>query len=183
MSPGATIGPRLRDARKAQGLTLAALAERSGVTKGFLSEVERGLTSPSVGTLLRLCDTLGLRVGELFDRDDRPLVRAAERTPIAFGGQGLSEYRLTPAGEARVLVLMSEIAPGGGSGEEDYALSADVEVAHVLEGVLEVEVGGVRQVLAAGDSLTFDARTPHRWRNPSAAIPSRVLWVVVPALS
>jgi quercetin dioxygenase-like cupin family protein len=82
-----------------------------------------------------------------------------------------------------VLVLMSEIAPGGGSGEEDYALGAEVEVAHVLDGMLEVEIAGAPHRLAAGDSMTFDARQPHRWKNPSAALPARVLWVLVPALA
>ena len=182
MTAGPTIGPRLRDARLEQGLTLAAVAERAGVTKGFLSELERDLTSPSVGTLLRLCDTLELSIGELFAGERSPLIRAAQRTAIAFGGQGVSEFRLTPAGEERVLVLMSEIEPGGGSGEEDYALAADVEVAHVLDGALQVELDGVRHELAAGDSLTFSAATPHRWRNPSSAYPTRVLWTIVPAL-
>lgn len=183
MSADASIGPRLRDARRGQGLTLATVAERAGVTKGFLSEIERDLTSPSVGTLLRVCATLELSVGELFAGQGAPLIRAAERTPIAFGGEGVSEFRLTPAGETRVLVLMSEVAPGGGSGEEDYALAAEVEVAHVLEGALQVELDGQRHELAAGDSLTFSASTPHRWRNPSTAFPTRVLWTIVPALS
>jgi transcriptional regulator with XRE-family HTH domain len=176
------IGPRLREARRGARLSLAGLAERSGLTKGFLSQVERDLTSPSVGTLLRVCRALDMPVGQLFDGARTPLVRAGEATPIAFGGAGVSEFRLTPADEARVLVLLSEIAPGGGSGPDLYSLGTDAEIAHVIEGTLHVEVGGSHYRLSAGDTLTFDAASPHRWDNPSAAIPTRVLWVLSPAL-
>ena len=182
MSDTPSIGPRLREARRRKGLSLSGLAERAGLTKGFLSQVERDLTSPSVGSLLRLCRALDLPVGRLFDGAHTPLVRAGERTPIAFGGSGVSEFRLTPAEESRVMVLLSEIAPGGGSGDEPYSLGADAEVAHVIEGSLHVEVGGTHHVLAAGDTLTFDAGAAHRWHNPSAAVPARVLWFLVPAL-
>ena len=64
-------------------------------------------------------------------------------------------------------MLESEIAPGGGSGEDPYELDSDAEFVHVLEGMLDVEVAGTRYRLAAGDSLTFDAGAAHRWTNPS----------------
>ena len=176
------IGPRLREARQARKLSLAGLAARSGLTKGFLSQVERDLTSPSVGTLLRLCRALEMPVGHLFDGAHTPLVRAGESTPIGFGGSGVSEFRLTPAHEGRIMLLLSEIAPGGGSGPDTYSLGSDAEIAHVLEGTLHIEIDGDHYRLSAGDTLTFDAATPHRWDNPSAAIPTRVLWVLAPAL-
>ena len=143
---GPPIGRRLRETRKQRGLSLGELAERSGVTKGFLSQVERDLTSPSVGTLLRVCAALELPVGELFSGGAGPLVRAAERAPVAFGGQDVTEYQLTPAQESRLLVLESEIAPGGGSGEDAYELDSDAEFLHVLEGMLDVEVEGSRRL-------------------------------------
>lgn len=176
------IGARVRAARERQGLTLTRLAEVTGVTKGFLSQVERDLTSPSVGTLLRLCSALDVPIGELFAASQGPLVRAAERARVTFGGEGVEEHQLTPAGERRLLVLQSEVAPGGGSGDDAYALRSDAEFVHVLAGTLEVQVGDASFQLGAGDSLTFDATTPHRWSNPSAVVPTRVLWVLAPAL-
>jgi quercetin dioxygenase-like cupin family protein len=164
-------------------MSLAALAASAELTKGFLSQVERDLTSPSVATLLRVCQALELPLGELFDGDDRPLVRSAERVPIVFGGRGMNEYRLTPSHERRVMVLMSEVAPGGGSGEEEYSLASDAEVLHVLDGMLDVQVGGARYRLGPGDTLTFDASTAHSWQNPSTVLPTRVLWVLTPALA
>lgn len=182
-TPGPVIGARLREARLRQGLSLSELAERTGLTKGFLSQVERDLTSPSVGSLVRLCDSLNIGAGELLDGTAGPVVRAAERPPVQFGGQGVSEFRLTPAGERRFLILQSDIAPGGGSGDEPYVLKTDVEFVHVLEGLLDVEVGGVRHRLAAGDSFTFEAADDHRWGNPSPTFPTRVLWMLVPGLA
>jgi transcriptional regulator with XRE-family HTH domain/mannose-6-phosphate isomerase-like protein (cupin superfamily) len=177
------IGPRLRDARVRQGLSLTEVADEAGITKGFLSQLERDRTSSSVGTLIEICRVLELSIGELFDGATTPLVRAGERTPISFGGSGVSEYRLTPASEERVMVLLSEIAPGGGSGDDPYALASDAEVAYVLEGTLQIEVGEAAYTVSAGDTLTFNARDSHRWHNPSAALPTRVLWVLAPALN
>jgi transcriptional regulator with XRE-family HTH domain len=177
------IGRRIREARKQQSLSLAQLAERAELTKGFLSQVERDLTSPSVGTLLRICRVLELPIGRLFDGAHTPLVRAGERVRIAFGGTGMSEYRLTPAEESRVMLLLSEIAPGGGSGDDPYSLGTDTEVLHMLDGTLHIEVGGMHYELAAGDTLTFDAGEPRQWHNPSAAFPARVLWVIVPPIA
>jgi transcriptional regulator with XRE-family HTH domain len=183
LQDGVVIGARLREARRSRGLSLNALAERSGLTKGFLSQVERDLTSPSVGTLLKLCAALDLPVGELFSGGTGPVVRAADRAPVAFGGEGVTEWQLTPADERRLLVLESEIAPGGGSGPDAYGLESEAEFVHVLEGVLDLEVAGTRYRLAAGDSLTFDADAPHRWTNPSTVRATRVVWVLVPGLS
>lgn len=176
------IGPRLRDARLRQGLSLTEVAASAGITKGFLSQLERDRTSPSVGTLIEICRVLDFSIGELLDGATKPLVRAGERTRIFFGGSGVSEYRLTPASEERVIALLSEIAPGGGSGDDPYTLATDAEIAYVLDGTLQIEVGGVKYTMSAGDTLTFDAGDSHRWHNPSAAVPTRVLWILVPAL-
>ena len=176
------IGARLREARKREQLTLSALAERTGLTKGFLSQVERDLTSASVGTLMRLCDALAINPGDLLTGSAGPIVRAADRPEVGFGGEGVREFRLTPAGEERILVLQSDIAPGGGSGDEAYRLASEAEFVHVLEGTLDIEVAGTSHRLAVGDSLTFDAGAEHRWANASSAFPARVLWLLSPAL-
>ena len=180
--PSPLIGARLREARKREHLSLAELATRTELTKGFLSQVERDLVSPSVGTLMRLCDVLRISVGELLTGSDGPVVRAADRPEIGFGGEGVREFRLTPSGERRILVLQSDIAPGGGSGDEPYRLVSEAEFVHVLDGTLDIEVEGASHRLAAGDSLTFDAAAAHRWANPSPSFPARVLWVLAPAL-
>lgn len=179
-SPG--IGAQLRAARHAARMSMADVADRSGLTKGFLSKLERDLTNVSVASLIRLCDTLGISVGSLFQAAKGEVVRKGEYPPINFGGKGISEYLLTPAGEKRVQAILSEIEPGGGSGGEPYSLPADVEFAIVLAGQLQLVVAGEAFTLGAGDAFTFQPRTEHTFHVPRSAGPTRVLWVFSPAL-
>lgn len=178
------IGERLKAARQARRLTLTDVAEASGLTKGFLSKLERDQASASVAALVRVCAALGISPGSLFEAPSGgEAVRAGSYPPIAFGGQGLTEYLLTPVGERRVQAILSEVAPGGGSGEETYALPAEVEFVFVLEGDLEVTVGGEVTVLGAGDAFTFSPGTEHGFRSLREHGVTRVLWVFAPALS
>ena len=178
------IGARLRAARLAARKTMAEVASEAGLTKGFLSKLERDLANVSVASLMRLCDALGIPVGSLFEPPKGEVVRAGERPPINFGGTGgMREYLLTPSAERRLQAIFSDIAPGGGSGNEPYSLPADVEFVFILRGSLEVTVEGTPVTLEAGDSFTFPAGAPHSFRvPPGAAGAAQVLWVVSPAL-
>lgn len=177
----APIGPRLRAARKSRRMTIEALADATGLTKSFLSKLERDATSASVASLLRVCDALGLRPGTLFDTPATSLVRGDDAPAVNYGGDGVRDALLTPSSEAKVMAVRSDIDPGGNSGGEPYSMDADIEVAHVLSGEVELTISGEVHVLAAGDTLTYDPREPHAWRNPSATVPARVLWVLAPA--
>jgi len=177
----APIGPRLRAARKARRLTIEALADATGLTKSFLSKLERDATSASVASLLRVCDALGLRPGTLFDPPTTSLVRGDEAPEVNYGGAGVEDALLTPGSEGKIMVVRSDIQPGGTSGDELYTMDADIEVAHVLTGQLELTFGTATHLLLAGDTLTYDPREPHSWRNPSDDVPARVLWLLTPA--
>ena len=89
---------------------------------------------------------------------------------------------VAPSGEKRVQALLSDIEPGGGSGEEAYSLPADVEFVFILDGQLTITVGGEEVVLERGDAFTFPAKTQHAFRVVAPAGPARVLWVFSPAL-
>lgn len=184
IDPGsAPIGARLRAARLAARKTMAEVADEAGLTKGFVSKLERDLANVSVASLMKLCEALGIPVGSLFEQPKGEVVRAGERPPINFGGTGgMREYLLTPSAERRVQAILSDIAPGGGSGNEPYSLPADVEFVLVLRGSLEVIFDGSPVTLAAGDAFTFPAGAPHSFRAPSDGEPAQVLWVVSPAL-
>jgi transcriptional regulator with XRE-family HTH domain len=176
------IGAQLRAARLAMRMSMAEVADQSGLTKGFLSKLERDLTNVSVASLIRLCDALGISVGSLFEAAKGEVVRKGQYPPINFGGEGIREYLLTPAGEKRVQAILSEIEPGGGSGNEPYSLPTDVEFAMVLAGQLSVVVAGEELTLNAGDAFTFQSRTEHTFAVPLSAGPTTVLWVFSPAL-
>jgi len=175
------IGAQLRAARQASRKSMAEVAEQSGLTKGFLSKLERDLTSVSVASLIRLCDALGISVGSLFRAAKGEVVRKGEYPPINFGGRGVEEYLLTPSGEKRVQAILSDIEPGGGSGDEAYSLPVDVEFAFVLAGQLRIVVAGEEITLDAGDAFTFPS-IDHTFRAIPSADPTRVLWVFSPAL-
>jgi transcriptional regulator with XRE-family HTH domain len=176
------IGAQLRAARLASRRSIAEVAEQSGLTKGFLSKLERDLTSVSVASLIRLCDALGISVGSLFQAAKGEVVRKGEYPPINFGGNGVREYLLTPAGEKRVQAILSDIEPGGGSGDEPYSLPTDVEFAFVLAGQLRIVVASETLTLDAGDAFTFQSSAAHTFGVPPSAGPTQVLWVFSPAL-
>jgi len=177
----ALIGARLRTARQAAGLTLAAVAEQAGLTKGFLSRLERDEVSPSVASLVSVCGVLGIGVGQLFEPPATSLVRAADAPPIHFGGRGLREVLLTAGTQRNLQVIRSVVEPGGGGGEELYALACEVEFVHVLHGRLQLRLPGESLVLHAGDAFTMPGATPHTWVNPSTTETCEVLWALTPA--
>jgi transcriptional regulator with XRE-family HTH domain len=175
------IGARLRDARQRQGLTIDQVARSTGLTKGFISRIERDMTSPSVSTLVTVCAALSLPVGELFVAPKTDVVRGAEAPHIQLAGRGADERLLTPRGQARLQLVRSVIEPGGTGGEELYTLNCEVEVVHVLRGRLEVLFSRSAELLEAGDAMTFSGREPHTWHNPDTSEAAEVLWVIVPA--
>src|SRR3954454_13180506 len=128
----ALVDPRLRAARQAAGLTLAAVAEQAGLTKGFLSRLERDEVSPSVASLVTVCGVLGMSVGSLFEAPETSLVRSGEAPPINFGGRGLREYLLTAGSQRQLQVIRSIVQPGGGGRSELCALACDVEIGYVV---------------------------------------------------
>ncbi|MGO9500297.1 MAG: helix-turn-helix domain-containing protein [Streptosporangiaceae bacterium] len=176
------IGAQLKAARQAARMTMAKVAEQSGLTKGFVSKLERDLANVSVASLIRLCEALGVSVGSLFQPSKGEVVRRGAYPPINFGGREICEYLLTPSGEKRVQAILSEISPGGGSGNEPYSLPADVEFVFVLAGRLEISVAGQLTTLGEGDAFTFPASTQHAFRAGRSAGPAQVLWVFSPAL-
>ena len=175
------IGARLRAARLAQRMTIEAVADATGLTKGFISRLERDSASPSVASLVAVCDAIGLRVGDLFDPPDTAVVRAGEGRPISFGAKDAQERLITPGTQSQLEVLHSVIGPLGHGGQELYTLDCDTEFVYVLAGSLEVIVEDDVTTLTTGDAMTFPGRTPHTWRNPSPDESAEVLWVLSPA--
>jgi transcriptional regulator with XRE-family HTH domain len=174
------FGRRLRAAREAAGLTLQDVASAAGVTKGYVSQIERDLSSPSVTTLWRICSILGIAVGDLSEPEEadyEPIYR--ERLPLA-GDPGNEHFSLSDLHDPRFFASESLIAPGGSLSDDEYSIPGDLEFVYVLSGRLEFRIGGRTYTFKAGDSFTYSIRDPHRWRNPSESRGARVLWVAVP---
>jgi transcriptional regulator with XRE-family HTH domain len=176
------VGQRLRALRLARGLSLEKVAARTGVSIGFLSQVERGLSSPSLRMLALLADTLqtglaGLFGSEAETRDDAIVTREQDRPNLWLWRAGITKQLLTPSGTAGGLSLFRTVLePEASTGDDPFSHDGD-EAGLVLEGdlVLTVETQTLR--LATGDSFRFASRRPHRFGNPSATKRAVVLWV------
>jgi transcriptional regulator with XRE-family HTH domain len=175
------LGARLRHARKQRRLSLGDVAERTGLSKGFISRVERDETSPSVASLVAVCDAVSLPMEQLFAAPTETLIRAADRRTTVLPGRMVHDTLITPAHDRHVTVLETLAAPGGSGGADLYTLPAQCEVCYVLEGAIEIELEAVSYHLDRGDALTFGAAVPHTWRNVAEG-ESRVLWILAPAL-
>ena len=175
------VGPRLRAARRERGLTISEVAEQAGLTAGFISQLERDLTSASLSSLYRICAVLGIRVGNLID--DVPsgqLIRREQQTRRSLAMGDAEHLLLSSREERRFHVTESHIPPGGSAGDELYTLPADVELVYVLRGSLELRVGDATHLLEEGDTFTYSPRDPHTWRNPSDSDEAVVLWTALP---
>jgi transcriptional regulator with XRE-family HTH domain len=175
------IGARLRHAREAGRLSLADVEVRTGLSKGFLSKVERDASSPSVANLVSICDAIGLPMADLFAVPRTTLIRQADRPSMDLPkASAVRDTLITPETERHVTVLETVVTNGGGSGGEAlYAMPSECEVCFVLEGEVEVVVEEETFALGPGDALTFGAAVPHTWRAAGAA---RILWILAPGL-
>ncbi len=174
MTVAVPVGNRLRSLRKERGLTIPQLAAATGLTNGFISQLERDLTSASLSSLARIAAALDVRLGHLID--GIPVGEAHRELTL----RGQEHLLLSPRGDMRFHVTESHIEPGASAGEELYTLPADVEIVHVVDGALELRVVDTTHVLRAGESFTYVPRDPHTWRNPSETEPATVLWLAVP---
>jgi DNA-binding Xre family transcriptional regulator/quercetin dioxygenase-like cupin family protein len=174
------VGARVRQLRRARGLTVGELASRAGLTAGFISQLERDLTSVSLASLARICAALGVTIGQLLDASPGVVVYRRSDQPIAPPGFEGQEHRLVVTRERRFNATRSRIAPGAGPGEGLYTLPADVELVYVLAGALELRVHDEVFLLEAGDALTYSPRDLHTWRNPSEDRHADVMWFAIP---
>jgi transcriptional regulator with XRE-family HTH domain len=179
--PEAAIGLRLRTLRRQRGLTLEQVATSAGLTRGFLSHLERGGTSASIGSLYRISEALGIEVASLFEPSGADLSRQDSRKPSFFGGEGVTDFVVTPSAERRVQVCETHIAPQGTPDRNLYSHPGEVSIVYVLNGALEVRFADDTITLGSGDGLTFSPTQAHSWRNPSLSDEAVVIWVMLPA--
>jgi transcriptional regulator with XRE-family HTH domain len=173
------LGSRLRRHRQAQGLSLAAVAEASGVTKGFLSQLERGLSRASVASLRRIGDAVGISIAELLGRPPGPL-DSTNAPAVNFGGTGARDRLLTPVGFPHFQVLHATVDPGGNHVVAEE-LREESHLVYVLDGSFTLVLDEKEHRLKAGQSLAFQTPGRYGWRNDTDQT-TEVLWTFSPAV-
>ncbi|ABF10977.1 transcriptional regulator with XRE-family HTH domain [Cupriavidus metallidurans] len=166
-----SIAERLAELRKLNGLTLEELAQRASLTKSYLSKLERGLSSPTIGTVLKLADALGVTVDQLITRSSRANeilhIRAADRIPFSPSTERLGYTYEAIATERPDKAMQPFIMVPPFTLEEDQPMAshAGEELIFVVSGEMEVLFDDRTVRMSAGDSLYFNASIPHRSRS------------------
>jgi len=160
------IGPRLKKLRIERGLTIAALASRTGFTKGYLSRVENSRTAPPVSTLLTMARALGVNINEVFSTHEAgsrvTVVKKGERSPISRSGSsfGYSYIPLAPTFPNRHMDPYIIVVPHSARGTKVFQHAGE-QMMLVLEGTLVMKIGDQEYMLEEGDSIYFDSSLPH----------------------
>lgn len=170
------VGGRLRELRQERNLSMRALARASGLSANALSMIERGRTSPSVSTLYKLADAMGIPITAFFrvepPKNEMVFRKSNERTRVTFM-RGLWEGLGGESFIGRVEPFMLTLESGASSGPFGIVHTGH-EFVMCLRGQLEYQVENQRFLLEAGDSLLFAAELRHRWRNPGKNVASAI---------
>ena len=152
------LGEQLRRLRDDRGLSLRALASEDDVTASFLSQVERGLSSPSLATLRQLAAFFEVPVFQLLVEYEvnRPVVRADERVTISLPDSPMS-VELLSSGTARAIEMFVVRVDTPNVNLYRRLATPSEECVHVVSGTLSIEFGGDTYTLTAGDSATYDS--------------------------
>jgi transcriptional regulator with XRE-family HTH domain len=174
----AFVGDRIRLLRSERNLTLHALAERTGLSSSMLSLVERGKTTPSIGTLVAISSALGAHMSDLFDnradKPQEPVIRMDDQ-PVFVTAEGVKRRVIRTDNDQGIELVFNDYEPGTGSGSGLVHHSGH-EYGVVLDGTLTVEVNGAKHELKPGDAISYDSELPHRIQNTGRKH-VRAVWV------
>jgi transcriptional regulator with XRE-family HTH domain len=183
-TPNTTLAGRIAFLRKQRALTLNDLASVSGLTKSYLSKVERGLSVPSISTAMKLAASFDLSVGQLLGEDQYDdaisVVRRNGRPSFMRAGSVSGyDYEMLAAGKRFKSMEPFVMRPPLRFQDERRFEHAGQEMMFVLVGKIELEFGGQKYLLNTGDCVYFDAHVPHRSRSLDNKI-AQALVVVTP---
>ncbi|MEU4153093.1 XRE family transcriptional regulator [Streptomyces sp. NPDC026659] len=178
-----SLARNVRRWRTERGFTLDTLAARAGVSRGMLIQIEQARTNPSIGTVVKIGDALGVSVPTLLDYERGPRVRvvAAEQAVRLWHTDAGSYSRLLTGTEAPgPLELWDWRLMPGESSPSDPHPTGTVELVHVTSGELTLTVDGTPHRVPAGASATFEANSPHTYGNEGDVPMEMVMTVSVP---
>jgi transcriptional regulator with XRE-family HTH domain len=186
------LGDEIRQLRKVRGITLQQMADAIGKSVGFLSQVERNKTKPSVAALQDISEVLGVHIGWFFQPNLPPaqeeqqyIVRSKNRRRLFYSELsntnylGLHDHLLSTNLNGELALGISRYEPGASTGDDSYEHQGE-EAGLVLEGQLELTIEEEKYLLEAGDSFSFKSQLKHRYANPSDVEDTVVVWANTP---
>ncbi len=175
------IGKGIRRLRLKRSLTQEELADRCELSKGFISLLERNLTSPSIATLTDILESLGTDLKTFFSEDSDEKIVFGEKDIFVKedeeGLRGRIEWLVPSAQKNRMEPILVELGPGGETEEDDP--HEGEEFGYVLSGSIRVNTGDRSVRVRKGESFYLRPDAPHRLSNPGKQ-PARVIWVSTP---
>ena len=172
------IGEKLRQMRIKHGLTMEELGARVELSKGFISQLERDLASPSIATLMDMLEALGSNVSDFFsEASEEKVVFTAEDIFVKEDDGCEIRWLVTDAQKNAIEPILLTLTPGGATQTDDP--HEGEEFGHVLAGSIVLTLGNRRMKVRKGDSFYFKTTQPHRIEN-AGKTPARILWVSAP---
>jgi transcriptional regulator with XRE-family HTH domain len=174
------LGESVRLLRQRAGLSIQDVANRTGLSTGMISQLERALATPSVRTLRLLSVALDVPISYFFEPRDaeepqRYIVRKNDRRLLRLTASGVVKEALTPARKGELELYELTLNPGGSSGADFYRHTGE-KAGYVLSGRLRLWLDHEAHILEPGDSFCFPSTVPHMFDNPTQQV-ARVLWV------
>ena len=160
------LGEKIRERRKEKKMSMKDLAVLTGLTPGFISQVERDLAEPSITSLRKISEALEVAVFYFFveERNENCVVRKNGRQQIKFPESQLMYELLSPDLNRQMETFLGTLAPGASSSEGLMAHNGE-EVTYVLEGSMEITIGSDRYLLNEGDTIYYHSSIPHQIQN------------------
>ena len=178
------VGINIRKLREEKRIKLREFARSLNLSASFISQVEMGKASPSLSTLKGIADKLSTTVGDLIGEGQKfsaePITREAERKNLQGLEKGVSMYLLTSPDNNKmmqpILFKMNKNASSGGTNYTHFGQ----EFVMVLKGEIEIKLNSSFYNLKKGDSIYFNSKTPHSFRNIGNG-EAEAVWVITPA--
>lgn len=178
----ALIGERLRALRTERGMTIQELAAKAGLSVGSISQIERGNSNPSVGTLQKLKGALGVNLWAFLESpgietvQESNFVRRKNNRPKIVAGHGhLTKELLSPKDNNELRFMILTLPPGASTG--DILAGPGEKGGYVMAGSVELTVGNVVETIDEGDSFQFKSGLPHQLVNTSDR-EAKLIWII-----
>lgn len=166
------IGNKIKLLRQSKGMTLKTLSEQVGLSIGFFSQLERGLTSVAVDTLSKIAEVLGVNLTYFFsspkDKEDIVIKSYQQEVSEIINSQIIYYNLSTKLSSSNMLPKLVQVLPQGDEEVEEYCHEGE-EFIYVLEGILTLYIDHVKHMLYPGDSVHFDSMLSHNWINTTNA--------------